>query len=80
MSNHTHTPTTDHSERIVCELPIQRATREDLLVGMCRIIRRMTRHCGPHPQTGIDMLCLCDYDERALSVELFSYLEGIKRA
>jgi hypothetical protein len=66
-----------HPRRLV-ELPIQRSTREDLLGGMCGIIRRMTRHCGPHPQTGVEMLCLCDHDERALAVELFSYLEGVK--
>lgn len=76
----TTKPTTARSDRIVFELPMQRATREDLLAGMCGIIRRMTRHCGTHPQTGIEMLCLCDHDERALAVELFSYLEGIKRA
>lgn len=64
--------------RFVVELPIQRATREQLLAGMTSIIRRMTRHCGPHPQTGINMLCLCDHDDRALAVELFSYLEGTK--
>lgn len=62
----------------VIELPIQRATRERLLDGMCGIIRRMTRHCGPHPQTGNAMLCLCDHDERELAIELFSYLEGVR--
>ena len=63
----------------VVELPMQRATRERLLDGMGSIIRRMTRHCGPHPQTGIQMLCLCDHDERELAIELFSYLEGMRR-
>lgn len=57
----------------MAELPIQRATRERLLEGMCGIIRRMTR------VSPAGVLCLMDHDERALAVELFSYLEGVRR-
>ena len=43
----------------ITELPIQRATREQLLEGMCRIIRRMTR-VAPRGD-----LVLVDHDEIA---------------
>jgi hypothetical protein len=56
----------------VVELPIQRATRERLLAGMCGIIRRMTR-VAPRGD-----LVLADHDERELAVELFTYLEGVR--
>lgn len=52
------------------DLPIQRSTREQLLSGMCGIIRRMTR-VAPRGD-----LVLADHDERELAIALFSYLEG----
>lgn len=78
MTDQNQSAASPLAARVLIELPIQRATREDLLAGMCGIIRRMTRLVGPHPQTGLAMLCLCDHDERALAIELFSYLEGVK--
>lgn len=44
--------------------------REQMIDGMCQIIRRMTR-VAPRGD-----LVLADYDERELSIKLLSYLQG----
>jgi len=68
-----HEATQGTTSPLVVELPIQRATRERLIEGMCGIIRRMT-WVAPRGD-----LVLADHDERELAIELFSYLEGVKR-
>lgn len=46
------------------------AKREQMIDGMCRIVRRMTR-TAPRGD-----LVLADYDERELSIKLLAYVEG----